>query len=281
MRLFDYALELGAARYFEAQPADDVYALGVTAYRLLSGVYPPRDADSDSASDRAKRREALRELNDACPELSALILRMLSEDPEARGSDRQVAEELERMLGLSRPELDQPWVTNSSRQPTEKVRRVVPLWYALREQAACLAPVGSFIVVGLLVSLLAPNVDRGEVASTEPTSQPQAAEKPDAGTGAMGEEAMASVAPAGTPPASEGRISREVPDEPLPGQKQPPCNHRAAVVINGGCWLRLPVDAEKPPCEPIDYEHGGRCYSPLFTRAERVPTSDEPRRKEP
>jgi hypothetical protein len=183
------------------------------------------------------------------------------------------------MLELPRPELDQSWVTNSSRQPTEKVRRVVPLWYALREQAACLAPVGSFIVVGLLVSLLAPNVDRREVASTEPQGQPQADERPDAGTGGMGEEAMASVAPAGTPPASEGRISREVPDEPVPGQKQPPCNHRAAVVINGGCWL--PVGTERSPCEPSDYEHGGRCYGPLFSKAERVPTSDEPRRKEP
>ncbi len=125
--------------------------------------------------------------------------------------------------------------------------------------------------MALVCGLLTHNMDGREVASTEPKET----ENPDAGTRGMGEEAVASVAPTGTPPASPGKIAREMPDEPLPGQKRPPCKYRGAKVVKGGCWL-MPVEAERPPCESSDYEYEGRCYFPLLTRAERAPISEEP-----
>jgi serine/threonine protein kinase len=276
MIFFGYALGHGFRGYYESRAADDVYSLGVTAYRLLSGTYPANDPGPEGGATKAVRPVAPKGLDEACPELSALILRMLSEDPEARGSAKQVAEELERLLEQRRPALDRPWVSNASRQPTEKVRRLVPLWYALRERAPRLALAGIFIALGLLC-VLPRTADRAEVASAESQGKPKAAEKPDAGTGAMGEEAMASVAPAQTAPVSPGKIMREMPTEPLPRQKRPPCNYRAAVVLNGGCWRR--IDAATAPCEAEDeYEHQGRCYYPLFgSNAERVPTSEEPK----
>jgi serine/threonine protein kinase len=273
---FEYALTLGAGQYYEAQSADDVYALGITAYRLLAGTYPPRDSGSDDGSGGAVRLVAPRGLNDACPELSALILRMLSEDPEARGGAGQVAEELERLLKHTRPALDRHWVAKSSGQPTEKARRPAPIGYVQREPARRSAAAGVFLMLVLLWGLLTRDVDQREVASATLESEPQAAENPDAGTSGLGEEGLASVAPAGTPPVSEERIAREVPTDPRPGQKRPPCNHRSATVINGGCWLR-PAGAERAPCELSDYEHEGRCYVPLLTNAVRVPTSEEPR----
>jgi serine/threonine protein kinase len=275
---FEYALTLGAGQYYEAQPADDVYALGVTAYRLLAGAYPPRDPDSDDSSDGAVRLVAPRGLNDACPELSALILRMLSEDPEARGRAGEVADELERLLKLTPPALDQPWVWSPSRQPTEKTRRPAPLRYSKRAPAPRWVPAGSFLLVLLLWGLLSRNGDRREGAFTEPEGQQQATGSPDAGTSGLGEEAMASVAPAETPPVSGRRLARQVPKEPYKGLKRPPCAPWGAVAINGGCWrLQVIGGVDRAPCYPDLYEHEGRCYAPVLITDERVPTSEEPK----
>ncbi len=278
--MFKYALRLGVTGYYEAPPEDDVYALGITAYRLLAGAYPPRDPDTEGGSDGAVRMVAPKGLNEACPELSTLILRMLVEDPKARGSAKQVAEELERLLKQSRPALDRPWVRNSSRRPTEKARPPAPLGSTLRERTPRLIPVGSFFVGALLGVLLTRDVGRPEVASTapqsEPQDEPQAEEQPDGGT-SLGEESVASVSPAETPPVSEGKIAREMPDRPLPGQMRPPCNQRRAVEINGGCWRPGPPGADTAPCDADLYEHAKRCYDPILPKpGERVPTSEEP-----
>ena len=277
LHFLKYALRLGAKENHEGDPADDVYALGVTAYRLLGGTYPPQGADPDDENDlgEAVKLEAPRGLADWCPELSALILRMLSEDPLARGSAKKVAEELERLLKSANPALDRVWMEGASLPPTDKTRWLLPAWYPERQLTRIAAAAGVAIGVGLLVMLVTRDADRPEVAYAESRSEAQATEQPDGGTGQMGDEAMASVHPAETPPVS-GRVhSRQVPDEPLPGQKRPPCRLRNVVVINGGCWGVLEGEA-KLPCEKGDYEYKGRCYAPLFLGAERVPTSEEP-----
>ena len=106
------------------------------------------------------------------------------------------------------------------------------------------------------------------------TRASQAAESPDAGTQGIGEESVASVSPAQTPPSSEQGVTRPMPDGPTPGQKRPPCNRQGTVVINGGCWRR--IEDFTPPCGPGDYEYKERCYVPLLIESERVPTSDDP-----
>ena len=124
----------------------------------------------------------------------------------------------------------------------------------------------------LLCAVLTHDWGSGAVGYTE---APQTAGSPDAGTKGMGEEAVASVSPAQTPPSSGRGVTRQMPDDPVPGQKRPPCNRRGTVVINGGCWVRLDEDFV-PPCGPGNYEYKERCYVPLLIEAERVPTSDDP-----
>ncbi len=65
-------------------PSDDVYALGVTAYRWLTGRYP-----------EAGRMMPPSKLATVSPELEKLILRMLSKRARARGRARELAQALE------------------------------------------------------------------------------------------------------------------------------------------------------------------------------------------
>jgi serine/threonine protein kinase len=299
---FRYALRWGAKGYYVSQPADDVYALGVTAYRLLASTYPP--IPGEETSEEAVRVAPPRGVAECCPELSALVLRLLSEDPEARGSARKVAEELERLFKQANPLLDGKWIDSSSKLPTdgavspelepepepEPQPELEPELEPAPEPEPEPAPepgqseqggllprfvwVTATIVLVLLFLWLTSDGDRRQVAYTEaPQKVPQGAASPDAGTG-VGEEAMASVSPARTPPVAGQGVNREVPDGPLPRQISPPCDIEGAVVINGGCWARR--EGLKPPCGPGNYEYKDRCYVPLLIEAERVPTSDDP-----
>ena len=127
--------------------------------------------------------------------------------------------------------------------------------------------------LALLGVLFTRDVDWREIACAELKPEPQVPEKLEAGT-SLGEEALGSVLPNQTPPASTGKISQNVPDKPLPKQKRPPCMERAAVAINGGCWRPAPPGAEMAPCDDDLYEHKGRCYNPILIKGEHVPISD-------
>jgi len=96
-----------------ARPSDDVFALGVTAYRLVTGTYPPF---THPAADRAqcwhpdgKGPPPPRQLNPRVDaQLNALILRMLSPRPEERGSALELAEAMERGVAHAPPSADTP-----------------------------------------------------------------------------------------------------------------------------------------------------------------------------
>lgn len=268
--MLELAIELGSTGTYQFQPADDVYSLGITAYRLLAGAYPPRDSDGTA------KPVAPRGLDDVCPELGKLIVRMLAEDPQARGSAGQVAERLEKFLKYSRASMDARWVANASCLSTEKARPPAPpLRSSRREWTALFAAAGGGLAVALLGVMLSRGGDRREATYTEPLPEPQASDQPDADT-SLGEESLASVSPGEAPPESKERISQKMPDEPLPTQKRPPCTARVALVINGGCWRPAPPGAELAPCDNDLYEYKGRCYDPILIKGERVPTSNEP-----
>ena len=96
---FRYKFRRDTEAYYSYHPEDDVYALGVTAYKLVTGTYPPPGTDPECADDPERRRPARllppSELASVGPELDALILRMLSEDPKARGTAGELVQAFE------------------------------------------------------------------------------------------------------------------------------------------------------------------------------------------
>jgi hypothetical protein len=86
---------------YVAGPADDVFALGVMAYRLVTDEYPPfTDASSEEGQCWQPGGSGPRppsEVNPRVgPELDAVIQRMLSLNPKKRGTAQELAEVMER-----------------------------------------------------------------------------------------------------------------------------------------------------------------------------------------
>ncbi len=260
------------ARYYY-RPEDDVYALGVTAYFLVTGSYPPPGTDP--------RMLPPSELATVAPELEALILRMLSEEPEARGTAGELAEALEQAAEQARPEADERVVPSPSRSrvlATRAARPVPTRWHlarqALRRHSKRLAAAGA-LAAGVL------SLDLEE--EPEPLAASEAAEavEEDAGAaeravgladgGVDGVLVAAEAQPSYRVPGVD--VAAPVPERPEPGQKKPPCKPSDRA-INGGCWIRQTT--RRPPCEE-SYEHDGKCYLPVIPRGTRQPpTSGEP-----
>ena len=98
--------------HYRASGCDDLFALGVTAYRLLTDEYPPLTDPTMEGSEVWERGgrgpRPPRELNaNVCAELNALTLRLLG-PPEKRfkGQARLAAEALEHAAANAGPEAD-------------------------------------------------------------------------------------------------------------------------------------------------------------------------------
>jgi serine/threonine protein kinase len=101
---------------------DDVYALGVTAYQLVTGTYP-----SPGVSPH--------ELATVLPELEAIIQRMLSEKREERGTPGELARVMSEAAQRAGPEADRRVRPARMRLPPLKAPQSgKPRWYGLRKR---------------------------------------------------------------------------------------------------------------------------------------------------
>jgi hypothetical protein len=210
--------------------------------------------------------------------LEALIERMLQEEPEARGSVSELAEACEKAAESTRPTVDLPEKPSRSMpQPHTSTRLGPPRESWLRKQAPWLAAGAVTLTSTVLLLGLPSNRHAFEELEDETPPRAESREAQDAGVApeeAVGladagvEESLASVAArqsAGTEPAW---IGREIPKDPQPGQRKPPCTLPRETTIRGTCWILVP-----PPCLKSDFEWENRCYMPSYN-APRQPTSD-------
>jgi len=281
--LFDLRLVRNRDSYYEPAPADDVYALGVTAYRLVMGQYPPpfevREGKHGAWQVTSPDLRPQLESNpQVVPGLRELLLRLLSDAPEVRGTAAQAAAALEAVAAeplrqrSAEPQpaakVPPPLVRPKRDRPPSRVRTRRP-WLALAAAAAC--------AVLLWHSQPVP-VPPGHVAASPPRAS--ASHVPDAGPSAVGDTSPTGpeVTP---PPATEKKpVAQEPLPEPRPGQLRPDgkgrCLGRRQVAINGGCWL------ESPTLTPEECTAGGyvllkgKCFGPALELPKKPSPTSSP-----
>lgn len=251
---------------YRAGPPDDVYALGVTAYRLCTGIYPP---SPEEGSGPQRRLLAPRELATVSVGLEQLLLACLSEDPSARPTSTALSVSLsaaaeEKEAPKSIVPTPAAADTDQTSNPGPRRRFVVPAWLALVSAAG----VGGSLAAAVL-----------EVRRPHPEPEPRVVEEqrympsPEAPDGGVADDALTSAVNmprAGVPISAVGI---PMPKTPRPGQRKPPCE-RGETAINGACWVE--VGREKPPCGSKMFDYEDHCYFASYD-APRQPSSQEPR----
>jgi serine/threonine-protein kinase len=262
-------------KVYSPGPAQDVFALGVTAYKLVTGQYPPQAEPLDPQfhvwrTDGPGPRPA-RELNPhCCEELNALIHRMLSRQPEARGSAGELAGALEHAARVAGPEADVPLFAGEARQRVARVPAPPPSQPEEEDRRP------SLTLAGILGFLL---LGAGWVALREHVARLQDEAK-DAGTVAVGDLVL--TAPVASPHASfeESPLAQALPAEPFPGQIRTDargrCPDPGMLPVNGGCWIKISKDPKECAESEYSYEYKGGCYMPAFRIRSRPATSSPP-----
>ncbi|MDY7230758.1 serine/threonine protein kinase [Hyalangium rubrum] len=313
-----FAIEFNHLRtaHYPANPADDLFALGVTAYRLVTNEYPPATDPGDTHSrlwyvDGASPRTPWTLNSRVDPQLSALILRMLSVRPEARGTARELAGLLEEEVECAGPNADQPLFLRQPQlsahvpRPEERVvaqqqvaaekaaaarREAEELAQALASSQRAHPPAHGWMWmpwlgagIAVLVLMLgtrqeAPGpLPEEEAPAVAQTERPDGGSS-DGGTVELAQEVLTSHMKETELPQEWFGISLDVPPKPLPGQRRPDstgqCRRRGEMTINDGCWVQ--VAGVSPPCDEGQYEWMGRCYSPVYAPL-RQPTSKQPK----
>jgi serine/threonine protein kinase len=290
--LFDLSLIRQPNAYYFPSPADDLFALGVTAYRLVMGQYPPvLQRHRDDAGQWRVECPDFRPLLDNAPRVQPLlrewILRLLSQVPEERGSAALLAQALEAEVAEHReaPQPAQALVSElpltaipaassaaegSQRPRVPKPPRVFKSWLALVAAAA--------------VALVLWSQARPLFVSPEhvPASSPGQALALDAGNAAVGESASSTPPTSILPPLRQQPLSQDGPLIPDPGQPRRQarpdakgqCPLTRHVSLNGFCWVeQASMPAEE--CVRSGYTTlKGRCYAPVLELPQKtVPTS--------
>jgi len=276
---------------WHARPSDDLYSLGVTAYRLVTGTYLPPISETQDHKPRKLRRPS--ELATVAPELEAVILRLISEDRDKRGTARKAAAALERSAQQATPEIHQPIrpvlpaVPADKSSPRSDALSISSGSMSSRPRtqlkASALAAFPSWLswvgaaTMGAALALGIVELRHGRTERVDPIpaaaeeSQVPPVDAPDAGVGDM-VLASAHVLPRNPGPILA--LGLPMPKQPFPGQRKPPCDPVMEKVINGGCWAG-PIGSRQPPCGNVAYDYDGGCYMPSLA-APRQPTSDPP-----
>ncbi len=240
--------------YYEPSPADDLYALGVMAYRLVMDQYPPPIETKQDEQGRWQARSPdprpqLASNPRVAPLLREVIVRLLSDEPETRGTAAQVAEALEAGAEVEKG--------IESARPPVRARAWKP-WLTVAAVGAC--------AVGLWFSQWVPTLPGFSNAQA-----------PDAGTTAVG-DTVPTQPLAATPSSEENEPIAQKPfPEPRPWQarvdEQGRCPNPKQVPMNGGCWEQIPRSVEE--CVKSGYVFfKGECYLPAPAPPKRpLPTS--------
>jgi serine/threonine protein kinase len=253
---------------YEATPADDVFSLGVSAYRMMTGSYPPpaEVLQEESGPGRVKwtKPPAPRELNPRVDaKLSALTLRMLAERPQDRPPAGELALALEEATAVLRRARTSGASPFSLRRAREFLQRHMPIW---ARYVAC-AVLGGVLTGAAVAWRTSPARQDSSPMLSSPTG--------DVGPTGLGDAGAKDTGAAKSAPSRVKALAKPVPEEPLEGQRRAPrCRPPVETTINEGCWV--PVrDNIKPPCEEPAYEWKGRCYFPSYSPP-RKPVSEPP-----
>ncbi|SEU31951.1 serine/threonine protein kinase [Stigmatella erecta] len=244
---------------FEAGPEEDVYALGVTAYRLVTGRYPPEvEVEKTEEGYRVLPRVPVGFApgTPVSPELAALIRRMLAEEPSARGSAAEMSRALEDLAKVQQQD-GTPVPGSSAEGFPECGARFSVAWSPLLRWIPWAAAAVSAALAVSLAWMKAPASEEGAAKQ----EQAREGSERDAGTVGLADAVMD--APSHETLRGEGspRVSLDMPKQPFPGQRHPPCE-KPLVAVNGGCWVR--TGDVVPPCGAHSYEWKEGCYVPMF-----------------
>jgi hypothetical protein len=290
--------------HYPASTCDDLFALGVMAYRLVTDQYPPLTNPEELGSEVWREGGSGPRPPSAInprvgPELDALILRLLAVAPEERfrGVAQKAVEAAEQAQGAVKPETDIllfAWdsACGTGVRSREAVRMAAERDAAARERltrpgaegqargtqqperarrsgfarrwSVRSAVAAGALLLGLLVGVLHWAHEAREASAAEGASV------------ALGDHplrALSKTSADGKQDARQRAVAQTLPEKPLPDQRRPPCGKNGQVELRGGCWYR--VDA-KPPCEADAYAWQGACYVPATASRHQQPTANPP-----
>jgi eukaryotic-like serine/threonine-protein kinase len=273
-----------AARY-DDRPTDDLYALGVTAYRLVTGTYP-------ELSDPFRDETGTWQLGEMAspppgalvpgihPRFDALIVRMLRVHPEDRGTARELAEALEQTAEqLARQRASHTPHERAGTRASEPPAMAAPAPTAHGKRHGWLRLAAAAALLMLSAWAGWEVRDRTQVQPSISWAESAASSQEGSDTVGLGDALSRMPVVEDPPDASVPDVmSTDTLPPPMPGQATPDtkgqCPRKGQLALNGGCWIRLTLQRED--CEGSGYVFTSQCYGPVISHQHRRQPTSEP-----